>query len=128
VEGTPPSGTARLGGVYSIIGDHHVHGLRSLLYVGLHKSDSIESRWLQHGWLAGEWDWRLELFWVPLPDEAEEVGVEAVEGLLIKAHQPIYNTMKKHSFDMPEQPFTLWNFGNCPRLLPEVSSDHPWNL
>ncbi len=118
-------------GLYYVLGDHPVHGLRSLLYLGLHDpegSQPILSRWEGHRrWLSQEWDWRLELFWAPATKEISCGTLEAMEGLLIASHQPIYNSSKKNKYTGMGEPFTIWNTGCCPRLLPEVSADHPWN-
>ena len=126
-----PRPLTAVSGLYYILGDHMVHGQRKLLYVGLHNPESkatILERWKQHeGWLLEEWDWRLELFWAKRPAGMKWTTLGKIEGMLIASHQPIYNTAKKNSYRGMGSRYTVWNTGNFPGLLPEVSADHPWN-
>jgi hypothetical protein len=51
---------------------------------------------------------------------AQKVDVEAVEALLIYAHQPAYNTRNKESLEKARG-IRVFNTGNFGSLLPEIS-------
>ena len=109
-------------GVYMIVGNHHVHGPRSLLYIG--QSIELAKRRLPShaSWLENEW--RPEIFAAAVKEDL----VRAVESLLIYAHSPAYcaREVSKLGEAVPDEGLRIWNTGSFTRLLPEVSSVHPW--
>ena len=107
-------------GVYLVLGDHPVHGSRALLYIG--RSDDLEGRLRTHaGWIGQQW--RAEVY---LADVCDEDLLKDVERLLIYAHSPCYNAQDVASRPTFSREIRLWNCGSFFRLLPEVSSLHPW--
>jgi hypothetical protein len=109
-------------GVYMILGDHPVHGDGALLYLGKAPKKSLEKRIGDHDhWVREEWRTAIYL---GILDKKEDNGklLADVESLLIYAHSPAYNRQKPR----PKRNLRVWNTGRFHRLLPEVSSDHPW--
>jgi len=113
-------------GVYMILGDHPVHGDRALLYIG--RTDSLQRRLPEHKkWINEEWRVAIHLGVLDLEANARNTGsskdlLKRVEALLIFAHSPAYNRQKL----LPSQSLRIWNTGRFHRLLPEISSSHPW--
>ena len=106
-------------GVYSVVADHHVYGSRALLYIG--RSDVLRQRVGGHGnWLVKEW--RPEVYVA----EADTDRIDDVERLLVCAHSPPYNAQGVGGFREIKPALRIWNVGSFFRLLPEVSSTHPW--
>jgi hypothetical protein len=105
--------------VYLFLGDHPLHGARSLLYIG--QTQNFAQRILHHDrWLKQEW--RVEVYLAEVSARLNDV-----ERLLIYAHSPHYNGA---SVSNPKQkfnpPLRIWNEGSFWKLYPEVSSEHPW--
>jgi len=106
-------------GLYVVIGDHHVHGARSLLYIG--RSIELNRRVGGHGsWLDKEW--RPEVYIAKVSSEK----LNDIERLLIGAHSPPYNGTCVGEVPQLSPPLRVWNTGSFFKLLPEVSSSHPW--
>lgn len=107
------------GGLYMLIGDHPVHGDRALLYLG--ETARFSRRLEQHAeWIAEEWRVGIYLGIVE-PARLRE----RVEQFLIYAHSPAYNARSKHGGGS-RGALQIWNVGRFHRLLPELSSTHPW--
>lgn len=107
-------------GVYMALGDHPVYGNRALLYIG--KSSELNNRVKQHAtWLQREW--RPEVYFAVVEPEF----LDDVEALLIYAHSPAYNGSGTDSFSLKAtRELSIWNTGSFFRLLPEITSSHPW--
>jgi hypothetical protein len=110
------------GGLYIVIGDHPVHGSRSLLYVG---KTNLFSRRLQdeHKWLSEEW--RIEIYLTQLSGKETRSDVEK---LLIYAHSPSYNSQSIANPPNFKTHYRIWNEGRYWKLYPEISSQHDWYL
>ncbi len=106
-------------GLYLVIGDHPTHGARTLLYIG--RTNRFQRRLdAEHKWIADEW--RVEVYLGTLSDPSL---LEDVESLLIYAHSPPYCSQYIDSCTLSGH-LRVWNDGRFWRLLPEVSSRHPW--
>ena len=106
-------------GIYIVIGDHPIHGSRSLLYIG--RSSRLERRLDEHyNWIAEEW--RVEIYLAVIKKKKDR---EYVESLLIHAHSPAYNSKNIESINIAPS-IQIWNQGRFWRLFPEISSDNPW--
>lgn len=108
------------GGLYLVLGDHLLHGPRSLLYIG--RSNAFGRRFGEHHlWVKQEW--RVEVYLTILEDP---VLLSDVETLFIYAHLPHYNSAS--SPPRLRAPLRVWNCGRYWKLFPEVSSNHDWNV
>ena len=107
-------------GLYIATSDHPLHGTHALTYIG-ETGRLVSQRLKEHEWLS--WEWRLELFVVPVLDA--ELRRDA-EKLLIFAHSPAGNA--KSVSEPPEfsAPLRIWNTGRFWGLYPEISSEHEW--
>ena len=106
-------------GIYIVIGDHPIHGSRSLLYIG--RSSTLERRLDEHyNWIAEEW--RVEIYLAVIRNKKDR---EDAESLLIHAHSPAYNSKNIESINIAP-PMQIWNQGRFWRLFPEISSENPW--
>ena len=106
-------------GVYMVLGDHHVFGSRALLYIG--RSIELSRRVSGHeSWLSNEW--RPEIYFA----EVTSKRLPDIERLLIYAHSPPYNSSGVGGLGQMDPALRVWNTGSFFRLLPEVSSSHPW--
>lgn len=118
--------------LYSIFGLHPSYGDNSLLYIG--RTSDIESRLNMHSeqWVTDEYDivkvrlaslseittwsgWKTDVQY----QQADEDVVKAVEGLLIYANQPAYNSKNKSS--CTGENIRIFNTGKMGRILPETS-------
>jgi len=107
-------------GLYAIIGDHHVHGLRCLLYIGKGRCNARLGGHLD-SWLRREWN--IEIY-IAVPEDRH--FLDDLEKLLIYSHSPIYCSKSVSGMPMLSQNLRIWNVGTCNRILGEVSSCHPW--
>jgi hypothetical protein len=107
-------------GLYCIIGDHPLHGARSLLYIG--RTNNIERRFKEHDWWVRQ-EWRVEIYLAKLEDRTL---LEDVERLLVYAHTPHYNSVSIAGISGLKNPLRIWNEGRYWKLYPEVSSLHHW--
>lgn len=119
--------------LYAIYGSHHLYGRDVLLYIGK-TSSGIKSRMREHDrWVADEYDTMKVRFasvgifidWDDWNDgerypKASPPIVNAIEALLIYAHQPAYNSQSLSSFTTARG-FRVLNTGRLGHLLPEVS-------
>jgi len=106
-------------GIYMILGDHPVHGEKALLYLGETNRFGRRIEGEHASWIAHEW--RVEVYLgVPDPPKLRK----EVEQWLIYAHSPAYNWRSKGG--RPSVSLRIWNVGRFHRLLPEISSSHPW--
>jgi hypothetical protein len=125
--------------LYAIYGTHPVYGQNVLLYIGMTET-TVADRLAEHTWIRDEYDpvtikiasigvhsnieswWQA---WDKMSDNdvylrpASEI-IRAVEGLLIYAHQPAYNTMGKVSLKVDKR-LRIFNTGKFGSLLPELS-------
>ena len=107
-------------GLYMILGDHPVHGPRSLLYIG--ETDSFQTRFEgHHVWVKDEWRVEVYLAELEVPQRRKDV-----ESLLIYAHSPVYNSRSVVNPPKFLPHLRVWNEGRYWKLLPEVSSQHDW--
>ena len=111
----------RHGGLYIVIGDHPVHGIRSLIYIG--KTNLFGRRLKEHKWLIEEW--RIEIYLTKLSGEKTR---SEVENLLIYAHSPTYNSQSIANPPNFKTHYRIWNEGRYWKLYPEISSQHDWYL
>jgi len=106
--------------IYLFCVDHPIHGHQALAYIG--RSSRAGGRLDQHEeWLRREWT--VSVYAAQCPKE----HLEAVEGLLIYAHSPIYNG---NGVGSPKAWNTLHvrNVGRFWGLFPDVLASHPWNI
>jgi len=110
------------GGLYSVIADHPVHGLRSLIYIGQTNSFSrrLED---EHIWLCEEW--RTDIYLTKL--EREKIR-DDVEKLLIYVHSPAYNSKNISNPPKLKIRYRILNEGRFWKLYPDISSQHDWCL
>jgi len=107
-------------GLYVILGDHPLHGPRSLLYIG--ETESFKRRFLEHHSWVSEED-RVEVYVAKLKEPQRRKDVES---LLIYAHSPIYNSRNVAEPPKLKPHLRVWNEGRYWKLFPEVSSQHEW--
>ena len=107
-------------GLYTILGDHALHGPRSLLYIG--ETESFKQRFLEHDSWVSEED-RVEVYVAKLKEPQRRKDVES---LLIYAHSPIYNSRNVAEPPKLKPHLRVWNEGRYWKLFPEVSSQHEW--
>ena len=121
--------------LYGLSGAHHLYGRDVLLYLG-RTDNGIAKRLTTHAeWVEYEYDaitvrvasvgvftsWKTwEAIERPYPAVNSDV-VRGIEGLLIYAHQPAYNSMSKSSLDRVSYGIRILNTGRIGHLLPEVS-------
>ncbi len=112
-------------GVYAIYGPHNVYGLSPLLYIGRANERTFGVRIPEHRWAEFERSAEISIHVGRLahPPGQEAAGINDVEGLLIYAHGPAYN-----SSCIQDPPPTgavrhlrILNWGSYRSLLPEVS-------
>jgi hypothetical protein len=118
--------------LYSIYGTHPTYGRNILLYIG--RTKDILDRITQHeSWLNDERDpvsvyiaaigefesWDKARKTEAYPPPRLEI-IDAIEALLIYAHQPVYNYRSKQTAQRAKQ-LRLFNTGRYGTLLPEVS-------
>jgi hypothetical protein len=106
--------------LYAILGDHPLHGARSLLYIG--QTASFGKRFDDHDeWVKDEW--RVEVYLAQYDNDQLR---EDVEALLIFAHSPHYNSKSVAEPPQPSKQLRVWNEGRYWKLFPEVSSQNQW--
>lgn len=111
---------SKVGGIYTIIGDHPFYGSRTLLYIG--STDQFYRRLDEHtDWILEEW--RVEVYLAPMGES--KVFIEDCEKLLIYAHSPPYNSKNIEDCQLTNEPLRVWNTGRYRNLYPEISSSHP---
>jgi hypothetical protein len=119
--------------LYTLYGSHPQYGRDVLLYVGQSRSN-VRRRLTQHAaWIRDEadtvqvrvasigrfrsWDeWKSDTPY----QRADQATVDAVEALLIAAHQPAYNSQNKAQIGRSAG-IRVFNTGRSGSLLPEVS-------
>ena len=125
--------------LYSLHGTHHLYGRDVLLYIG--RTEDLDTRLDGHEWwVEDEFDpvqfkvasigthetpdaWRRAYDKMKSEfqySKADPESVRQVEGLLILAHQPAYNTSSKGSITVPRE-LRIFNTGKVGLLHPEVS-------
>ncbi len=85
---------------------------------------SIGGRMGRHsGWLTKEW----RCSFITASMSGSEDWIDDVKKLLIYAHAPVYCSASISGAPELARHLRVWNSGNCFKLLPELSSSHPWN-
>lgn len=121
--------------LYMICGTHGMYGKSVPLYIGK-TLRTVSARMKEHSWLGMEPDpvqiyaaaiSRPFTLWNEIESDTEysppeNSVVERIEGLLIYAHQPVYNSRCKGSTGNAESDFIVFNTGRRSTLLPEVST------
>lgn len=121
--------------LYMLCGTHGMYGKNVPLYIGK-TLRTVSARMKEHSWIGNEPD-PVQVYaaaiskkfarWEEIQNEAEYPPpensiVERIEGLLIYAHQPVYNTRSKGSAGIAEEDFVIFNTGRRTTLLPELST------
>lgn len=121
--------------LYMVCGPHVMYGRNVPLYIGK-TLRSITTRmkehaksWLDHQpdpvaiYVASIWPFTTwQEYEHATIHTAEESVVDAIEKLLIYAHQPVYNTSNKNSIDPNIAEYRVFNTGRYSCLLPELST------
>ncbi|MGE0357197.1 MAG: hypothetical protein AB7P08_09805 [Burkholderiales bacterium] len=119
--------------LYAVYSTHPLYGKRSLVYIGK-TEQGVKARLDQHEhWTSQEAD-SVQVYAASIGEfvswtEAEAkkdyppppaADIEAIESLLIFAHQPAYNLMSKQNAERARN-YRVFNTGKFGSLLPEVS-------
>lgn len=119
--------------LYALYGAHPTYGRDVLLYIG-RTERNVGVRLSEHAyWIEDECD-EINIRVASLGEieswkdweegerykRAEDADVEAVETLLIYAHQPAYNTRSKETLEKARG-IRVFNTGKFGSLLPEIS-------
>lgn len=122
--------------LYQIYGDHPCYGRDVLLYIG--KTENMTNRLWQHYnkyssqcesvkifigscGIFESWEKREELVQYDLIDK---YTLDAIESLLIHAHQPAYNSSKLLSISFKNLNLRIFNTHKRKSLMPEVSTTY----
>jgi hypothetical protein len=122
--------------LYSIYGPHPLYGHDVLLYIGMTES-CTSLRISQHRWWTGELAGSIKIFvaavapfttWKDMESmedypPLDEKVIRCLEGLLIFAHQPVFNVKCRDSLS-GDFTVRLFNTGSIRDLYPEVSSTY----
>lgn len=121
--------------LYMLCGTHGMYGKNVPLYIGK-TLRTVSARIKEHSWIGNEPD-PVQVYaaaiskkfarWDEIKNDAEYPPpensiVERLEGLLIYAHQPVYNTRSKGCAGIIDEDFIIFNTGRRTTLLPEVST------
>lgn len=122
--------------LYQIYGDHPAYGRDVLLYIGKTERD-IKERILEHrGRFSNQCD-EVKIFfasfdiftsWAEMTDSdyapvsEDNVTLNAIESLLIYAHQPAYNSRSLSGTAFSNKNFRIFNTGRRKSLMLEIST------
>ncbi len=106
-------------GVYQCYGDHPVYGLDVLLYIG--KTQKFGERLADHGFEG--WNQAIHVYLGRISIPITEEKLKQIEGLLIHACWPAYNSQHIQSAPKGCNDLLILNWGNF-RSLPEAISGY----
>ncbi|EKS7778551.1 hypothetical protein RYR28_002932 [Edwardsiella piscicida] len=122
--------------LYQIYGDHPTYGRDVLLYIGKTERDIMKRLSEHYNRFSNQCD-EVKVFlasfgeftsWKEMRDRnydpisKDNTELNAIESLLIYAHQPAYNIMSLSSNKFDNLNFRIFNTGRRKSLMPEIST------